>query len=999
MTTEQGYVTNVVIEESGSDTTQAASIGATVLTVEDGYAFNETGGQFTIDDGTAVYDYASADPDEDTITLSIPLDVAIPVETRILVYPPGETKWAMVEFDDNDEGCQALCGDYTDRMETGIREEEDQESVLVSDESGRWEIVAMDDEIPKIQGSYITGPVPTESLTDGEPPIEATVLTFIGGIGSVFFRWTEINNADPVTYRLHVRAGSAPATDGTYEVAAGMGLTAAGIRKLKDGTAIVSDGSVTYYGIVTVEDADGPGPASNTASGVPAQINTPDIAVGAITAGLLVANDALLEALQATTIDAVTITGSTITGSLTQTREEAQRGVKIGSVDSQEGLFVYNENGAVFLKAVPAEGMAVVAGEVKARSLTVSSDDPLVPAGASLGGVTEIASGSKILLTGGTTAPKSAPTATTGYTTVQFTADGDWGSRDGLGFDGTHYFTARHESANSPVFVEKWTAAGVLVDSVSIGRSTQELAGLAYHSGSVYVLSLSFGSNQWWVDRCSSSTLVKNFSGEWNQWDGNDKPAIGMDTGNGDILIAQSRPSQSDQIRIRRYTLPGSDGDLLVAGSQVNTDLSYNQDLAGIWYGAADFGANRYVISAVSAGFDYRPLNTSGTFQSDEYWASGSTSAKVGFTHDGSNFVAMTRSGVLRTFTNIWSTTVANRTKWVSNTLRTLTRSRSVTTTNGSNIVGAAKTGTFVATDVGGTITGAGIPAGATITGFTSSISVTISANATASATVTAVIGNDFETDQSPRSKIVMPQRSRLTVTTSPISSGTDADRVRIYVGQGTTDPGRTQMAKQTDPGAGVTTALFSTLTAPPGTNPPAANDFPGADGSTIEGPSGVFIKEDGSIPASVFRDAIDARIPAVRILEPYRKVNRDTNQAMDSSGWETVFWPNTDVDRGGISVGSGVFTLPKAGRYLVHAKIVWGASSTGRRALRIRHNNAVVNDVDQNALSTNTALGQQISHPVLAAANDTIDIQGWHNVASLNAESGSYAVVTYLGE
>lgn len=69
------------------------------------------------------------------------------------------------------------------------------------------------------------------------------------------------------------------------------------------------------------------------------------------------------------------------------------------------------------------------------------------------------------------------------------------------------------------------------------------------------------------------------------------------------------------------------------------------------------------------------------------------------------------------------------------------TRTASVSTTNADATVTAAA-GTFKASDVGATITGAGIPAATTILTFTNSGSIELSANATATAVVTATIGN-----------------------------------------------------------------------------------------------------------------------------------------------------------------------------------------------------------------------------------------------------------------
>ena len=66
-------------------------------------------------------------------------------------------------------------------------------------------------------------------------------------------------------------------------------------------------------------------------------------------------------------------------------------------------------------------------------------------------------------------------------------------------------------------------------------------------------------------------------------------------------------------------------------------------------------------------------------------------------------------------------------------------RTVTVTTNSTTAITGAA--GTFVASDVGRTITRAGIPAGTTISAVASGTAATLSAAATTSATSAAVLG------------------------------------------------------------------------------------------------------------------------------------------------------------------------------------------------------------------------------------------------------------------
>ncbi len=497
-------------------------------------------------------------------------------------------------------------------------------------------------------------------------------------------------------------------------------------------------------------------------------------------------------------LDAGVITTGIMTGRTVQTRSDPLKGVKIGYIGGQEGLFVYNEiTGEPFLKAVPAEGMAVIAGEVKARTLTVSSDDPLVTPGSSLGGTTEIATGGRILLTGGTTAPSSAPVATYGYDTVQFApVDSDWASnRTAWAANATNSYTWNSRTRK----FEKWDAAGNFVFTPATGGfgSGVTVRGIAISNDGAYIYSIVDATSAvgaWIVYRHSTTTLDAVDSVDWLDADGTRWPTIGIDTSSGELLIAQSRPTNSSKVRIRRYTYTPGTPATLTPGTSVNTDLGWDANLVGVILTAADFGATRYVLTNPTAANDIRTTTTGGVFQTAEYWPSGTTDNKLGIAYYGSTFYLMDKAGVRRAYTGNWSLTASDMTKWVSNTLAQ----------------GAGPT---------------------------------------------------YQTTQSPRSKIVMANRSKLSVTTSPIAAGGDADRVRIFVGKGTTDPGRTQMALQSAPGAGDTTESYSTLVAPPGTNPPSSNNFPDAAGSSVDGPTGIYIKSDGTVPAGVYAEGVKSAV------------------------------------------------------------------------------------------------------------------------------------------
>src|SRR5690606_23299374 len=99
--------------------------------------------------------YLSVDFDTDMITLATPLTVAASGGDHVAVYPYGAQWVAMVDLADGDEGVRALIVNEQERWRDGIRNEGEQESVLISDETGRWEVKSIDEEIPVLDGGFI----------------------------------------------------------------------------------------------------------------------------------------------------------------------------------------------------------------------------------------------------------------------------------------------------------------------------------------------------------------------------------------------------------------------------------------------------------------------------------------------------------------------------------------------------------------------------------------------------------------------------------------------------------------------------------------------------------------------------------------------------------------------------------------------------------------------------------------------------------------------------
>lgn len=148
---------------------------------------------------------------------------------------------------------------------------------------------------------------------DGNAPATPPTVVWAGGIGSVFYRWNPVPNADPTEYALYVRAGEPPTTaDDTYLVAAG-NIQQATVRQALgpdpddlEGPEIVSavTPGVDYYGIVVAYDEDGQGPDSLPAIAQSVLINSPDIATDAIATRHLQADSVGVDQILAGAVDA-----------------------------------------------------------------------------------------------------------------------------------------------------------------------------------------------------------------------------------------------------------------------------------------------------------------------------------------------------------------------------------------------------------------------------------------------------------------------------------------------------------------------------------------------------------------------------------------------------------------------------------------------------------------------------------------------------------------------
>jgi len=127
-------------------------------------------------------------------------------------------------------------------------------------------------------------------------------------------------------------------------------------------------------------------------------------------------------------------------------------------------------------------------------------------------------------------------------------------------------------------------------------------------------------------------------------------------------------------------------------------------------------------------------------------------------------------------------------------------------------------------------------------------------------------------------------------------------------------------------------------------THPATSNTFTGGVPATLAGVGGTFIDATGAIPASTFRDAVDARVTAIApaaVRQTVRYYKTATQSCAHGADVQVTF-DATDADLNdnfGQSVaGNNAFTLP-AGRYEIVCSLRWASSATNRRQMAITRN------------------------------------------------------------
>lgn len=648
--------------------------------------------------------------------------------------------------------------------------------------------------------------------TDGLAPSSSPTPVVSGGVGSLFLSWVPTSNPDPITYEIHASLTAGFTPDGTTLVGETMGANYV-LRSVPGDPDPISYTDLTYVRLVA-KDVDGAAAPGAEVSGHAMLINSPDLAVSAITTDKLAAN-----AVSADKLAATIVLGSQImTGPSDQPRVLLDaNGIQVLKADnSQRAVLPTDPASPVFIKGTAELDSAVINDRLTLRGTNNA-----------------VAPGTTLQLQGSVQDPQSQVSATVDWETVESWVDPTQFSYSIRGLDynggGGYVFANLFFGTQLLAYNEAGAFSGnVGLPNIPTGIGSnysgtyQSYGGVVKVGANYYTLGtihrISDNKNVWQVRKwtidfvASTYTFVAyadigvdtidfNGSGTW--------PILGKGTatglslawwagvGGGNFVLH----SQDINVSTCALTGVGTNYGPNVATGNIGDILYFEQS-------SFDYGAARTLFSHKRAGAQViRAFNGTTAAPSDEFKLPGGTVSVCYNPTSTNSFRSAQVSGshlynVKHTLINWSTTTTTSNTWWGTFTYR-----------NGAN---------------------------------------------------------SYETGQSIYKSFTMEKRQRLTITTPAIppgGTGVDPDRVKMWVGQGAAQPARTAMWTFAAPAAGVITATQNTqVFGSPNTNPPATNNFPASAASKLISADGTkYVDSDGNaVLRGVTADTIDEYVKAI---------------------------------------------------------------------------------------------------------------------------------------
>lgn len=686
----QGQVLDVSISPVGDELASDHPAGSTTLTLMDSLEFySETGGFLQIED--EVYEYDTVDVDLATVHLLTGLLTDREEGERVLVLPLSEEKWAMVDTNDLGEPISArVAHGLKDKMVDGVRDEEEQETVVLEMQEGDWVVTDIVEEVPSLDGAYIrngTLDVTQQQTSDGNAPASSPTPDVRGGIGAFYLRWTPPDNADPLRFEVHVSdtTGFVPDSTTLYTVTSSFSATVRHLVVVNPETEEPRKFSydTPYYFRIVALDEDGAADPSVEASGMLYQITGPDIGANQVTAE---------------NIDVGTLTGDLFSGTIVLGST-----ITTGALDDDGNIIGARAE-------MGPEGISTVdsAGEPVFRVPLESTDDAYLKAHVDLlsadirdnftmhGTNNSIATEGELSLAAGVSPPTAPPVLQEVWDTIQLdknTAKPPHVANKGYNL-GT--FSLNPSQITSITWDAEWNCWAV-VQQKSAGfriwrfKSTGEIMN-------------NFGTGRAWIDdyndRADATACFNETEGgtshlsrsgtDWYVWGktpgGADvinhipdgwiidtaarPPVLAYDGLAGQYMLVQNNGGGSGVIHIRRFTLNGGSGfpnatNQGATGMEAQSGLS--RRINGCVYGKQiTQSANRYVVTCD----DYRTtyvFTAGGVLQNDngsyECWLKPDSA--LGSCHNGTQFASVDATGKITLYED-WTWTEQPASTWIA---------------------------------------------------------------------------------------------------------------------------------------------------------------------------------------------------------------------------------------------------------------------------------------------------------------------------------------------
>lgn len=329
-------------------------------------------------------------------------------------------------------------------------------------------------------------------------------------------------------------------------------------------------------------------------------------------------------------VDGPQLSGEIVLASRFTTGVEGEQRVQF----DDDGLKLINADETLRVNIPTLVGSPVtLQAEVIADSLTVKG-------GAIFEDESEIARDSGFTLASGTTSPITPPNLSFEYETVRpTTTQVVTGSLGAFVLNPNEVTSVTWRSTVFAVHQKRSNGTRVwLFNPDGSVSSTTDYDGWEAFSettfgGKVYFLIRLMSNNTYYLARSDAGGW---FFSSYARINTSLTPAIGN---NGtSIVVIESNPSTS-QVTIRAMTMSGSSFGAATVSSTALGDNAF--DALGSWdavyFGSFDYGSNRYVISMHGVPYNIWNMNTSGTFLTDDDFASP-TANRRGMAWDGTNF-------------------------------------------------------------------------------------------------------------------------------------------------------------------------------------------------------------------------------------------------------------------------------------------------------------------------------------------------------------------------